>query len=95
MCPLHIYLIAEDSQPGSLYKSRTVKSRSGVTQEWEPVDKDYERWTEGKRKEVAERICRLVWDYAGRNGKNPSTKHLPGDLPVVFTTHTARQQDEG
>lgn len=76
-----------------MYKSRTVKSRSGLTQEWEPADKNYERWTEGKRKEVAERVCRLVWDYAGRNGKSPTTKNLPGDLAVMFTTRTAGQEE--
>lgn len=89
-------MISEDSQPGSLYKSRTVvKSRSGVTQEWEPVDKDYLRWTDGKRKEVAEHVCRLVWDYARTNGTKPTTtKFLPGDLTVLFTTSTG-QEDEG
>lgn len=56
-----------------------------MTQEWVPRD-DYEGWTEGKRKTVAEAVCQLVWDYADMNGTKPRAKELPGRLQVIFST---------
>ena len=85
-------ILTGDSQPGSSIISRTVKVRARVTQEWQPEDNDYERWTAGKRKTVAEGVCQLVWDYAERNGQKPGAKDLPGRLQVLFSTHT--RQDE-
>ena len=84
-------ILTGDSQPGSSIISRTVKVRARVTQEWQPKDKDYERWTAGSRKTVAEGVCQLVWDYAEMNGQKPGPRELPGRLQVIFSTHTRQE----